>query len=146
MKDCEQVQSAEIELPPITIKSLPPLPPLYNPHPRRGPLIQYRVLGYAFTIEALAKWADKHQIKREQSNFNRRLVTLRVMAGRLPANWRRKAIVHDPRTGSLSSCIVIASNETPEELEMAQDMERICMFQKAVETTALPRWYRADLS
>ncbi|RDB21735.1 hypothetical protein Hypma_010874 [Hypsizygus marmoreus] len=50
------------ELPLLTRESIPRSPRLVNSHPTRGPLINLRVLGFSFTMEAQEQWSRDHGI------------------------------------------------------------------------------------
>jgi hypothetical protein len=123
---------------------MPPLPRIYNPDPRLGRIVKYRVLGYAFSRAALAKWADDHQIDREETEVNRRQLTWQAICRRLPPDCRRKTPVHTD-SGALASCIVIATNGTPEDLERAEDLKIIRTVQKILDARTPPKWYRPEI-
>jgi hypothetical protein len=130
-------------MPLLAADSLPPLPPLYNPDPRLGPITKFRVLGYTFTWESIAKWADDHGIKAHGNHINRRAVTLRAICRRLPPDCRRWSAVHT--AGTLLTCVVVATNDTQDELNRAQDLEMIHAVQKVLDRDTPPKWYIPDL-
>jgi hypothetical protein len=142
----DSTQSCELELPLITAKSIPPLPRLYNPDPRLGRIVKYRVLGYAFSRAAVARWADDHQIDPDETEVNRRRLTWQAMCQKLPPDCRRISLVHTD-SGALARCIVVATNGTSEDLKRAEDVEMINTVQKVLDASGTPpKWYHPEHS
>jgi hypothetical protein len=121
----------------ITAKSLPPLPNPFNRNPSVGSISRYLVFGFIYPTDAVIKWADDHKIGLGEKMFQD---TWRAIAQRLPRECRNLALVV-ARTGTVS-CVVIATNETPEKLKRAEDLDMIRVVQGVLHYLLPPKWYR----
>lgn len=99
----------------------PPLPDPFNRNPSVGTVSSYLVIGFIYPTDAVIKWADDHKISLGKKMFQRRQDTWQAIAQRLPRECRNLALVV-ARTGTVS-CIVITTNETPEKLKRADDLD-----------------------
>jgi len=129
-----------LKLPLITAESLPPLPEPFNRNPSLGPISRYLVLGFVYPSKVLMNWADDHKVGLGESVLQRRQETWQAIAQRLPRECRKVALVVT-RTGAVS-CIVIATNENPEKLKRAEDLDMIRTVQGALHIRVPPKWYR----
>ena len=86
------------------------------------------------------KWADDHKVGLCKKMVQRRQETWRAIAQRLPNECRKVALVVT-RTGAVS-CIVIATNETPEKLKRAEDLDMVRTVQGVLHYRLPPKWYR----
>jgi hypothetical protein len=130
----------KLELPLITAESLPPPPDPFNRNPSLGPISRFLVFGFVYPTDAVIKWADDHKIGLGNKLFQRRQDTWRAIAQRLPRECRNLALVV-ARTGAVS-CIVVATNGTPEKLKRAEDLDMIRTVQGVLHYLAPPKWYR----
>jgi hypothetical protein len=85
------------------------------------------------------KWADNHKVGLGKNVLQRRQETWQAIAQRLPRECRKVAIVV-ARTGAVS-CIVIATNENPEKLKRAEDLDMIKTVQGVLHYRIPPKWY-----
>jgi len=116
-----------------------PRPNPFNRNPCLRPISRYLVIGFIYPSKVLMKWADDHKIGLDKKVVQRRQETWQVIAQRLPHECRYVAIVV-ARTGAVS-CIVIATNETPEKLKRAEDLDMIRTVQGVFHYRAPPKWY-----
>jgi hypothetical protein len=130
----------KLKLPLITAESLPPLPDPFNRNPTLGPISRYLVFGFVYPWAVLTKWADDHKIGLDKKIVQRRQDTWRAIAKRLPRECRNVALVVT-RAGAVS-CIVIATNENPEKLKRAEDLDMIRTVQGILHVRVPPKWYR----
>jgi len=140
-KDCAQSREPELSL--IAANSMPRRPRLYNTDPSSGRIVKFYVLGYPLPSDALMKWANDNQIAPDKTNNNRRHLTWQAICRRLPEDCRRWAVV-PTEAGSLAHCVVVATNETPEDLNRAEDLEMIGNVQKVVNVHTPPKWYHPE--
>jgi hypothetical protein len=103
---------------------------------------RYLVFGFIYPTDAVIKWADDHKIGLSEKMFQRRQDTWRAIAQRLPIECRNLALVI-ARTGTVS-CIVIATNESPEKLKRAEDLDMIRTVQGVLHYLLPPKWYRVS--
>lgn len=126
---------------PLTADSMPRQPRLYNADRRLGHLVKLYVLGYPLSTNDLLKWADDNQIAPDKTKNNRCHLTWRAIFGRLPQNCRRWVLV-TTEAGSLANCVVIATNDTPEDMKRAEDLETIRTVQTIMGVYMAPKWYK----
>jgi hypothetical protein len=90
----------------------------------------------------LIAWADKQELSLHKAPLHRQDEALRKIVAKLPANGRCMALVSHKENGQAANCLMVGSNKTSKDLEMAQDLERIKQFQEALMTEEPPQWYR----
>jgi len=116
-----------------------PAPPLRD----RQAGVQLQVCGYAMRYCDLIAWADKQQLSLHKAPLHRQDEALRGIVTKLPANGPRvMTLVSHKENGQAANCIMVGSNKTLKDLELAQNSERIKQFQVALMTEEPPQWYR----
>ncbi|KAF8231248.1 hypothetical protein L208DRAFT_1399248 [Tricholoma matsutake] len=136
-------QSSKPDLPLAAANSRPRRPRLYNTNPRLGPIVRLYVFVLPLTNSDLLKWADDNQLAPEKTDHNRTYLAWKAIFRILPEDCRRHALVNIER-GAILNSIVVATNETPEDLERANDKEIIKAVQKAVGVYTPPKWYKPE--
>ena len=123
---------------------MPRQPRLYNPDWHLGRLVKFYVLGYPLLSDALIKWADDNQIAPDTTWNNRRHLAWRGICQSLPQDCRRWALVNTD-AGALAHCVVVATNDSPEDMKRAEDLEMVRTVQKVVSVYTPPKWYKRVL-
>jgi hypothetical protein len=123
---------------------MPPPPRLYNIDQSLGPVFKFYVLGYAMTSDALIKWADSKHIAPDKTSNNRRHLTWRAICKKLPGSCRRWATV-TLENGSIANCVVLATNDSLEEVKRAENLEIIRAVQKVLQVDTPPKWYKVAM-
>lgn len=136
----DSTQSCELDL--LTADSMPPPPRLYNIDRSLGPIVKFYVLGYAMTNNALIKWADNKHIAPDKTSNNRRHLTWRAICKKLPESCRPWATV-TLENGSIANCVVLAANDSMEEVKRADNLGVIRAVQKVVQVS--PKWYKVAM-
>jgi hypothetical protein len=90
------------------------------------------------------KWADSNQIGPEETEINRSFMTWEEISRRLPGSCRRWALMIT-KGGSAANGVVIATNDSVEDMKRAENLERIRTVQKVLELDTLPKWYKIRL-
>ncbi|RDB21979.1 hypothetical protein Hypma_011007 [Hypsizygus marmoreus] len=131
------------ELPLITRDSIPTSPRIANTRRNLGPLVNLRVLGFAFPMEAQEQWCVDHGIGLEEDDtyLDRVNMCWKHLPRALPPDCRRTATIDLGPNFGLASCIVVATNKTLEDLGRAEDIEMIRRVQAIIGATKPPAWY-----
>ena len=108
----------------FTVDSMPLQPRLYNIDRRLGPVIKFYVLGYPLTSSGLIMLADSNQIAPEKTRNNRRHLTWRAIC-RKP-RWAVVTI----EAGSITNCVIVATNDSLEDMKRSDALETIRTVQK----------------
>ena len=101
------------------------------------------MFGYALSHDELLKWADDNQLAPEKTEINRTYLTWEAIFRKLPGDCRRWARVKC-EDDSIGHGVVIATNETREDMTRAKDMEMIMAVQKVVNVDTPPKWYKLE--
>lgn len=134
------VQPPKEHMPLANAPSMPHWPCCYNRDLCLGPMVRFYVFGYALSSDALLKWADNNQFAPEKDDHNRCYLTWGAIAQRLPEDCRQWALV-TTKDGATQNCIVIASNGMPDDMERANDLEKIKAVQEVVDVRTPLKWY-----
>ncbi|KAF8632324.1 hypothetical protein AX17_004879, partial [Amanita inopinata Kibby_2008] len=121
----------------LTLKDLPPSPPLQNIHEELGPVAKYQVFGYAVPDAYLLRLANDYDIAPGTLDHNRVAETWRFIENQLPKLKYGHAFVLD-----YFHCLVIASNKSRQHLDRAKDLDTIHRVQEILGVHGPPRWYR----
>ncbi|KJA18697.1 hypothetical protein HYPSUDRAFT_69758 [Hypholoma sublateritium FD-334 SS-4] len=97
------------------------------------------VFGFIFSLNRKLAWANKHNISPNRPRVYRAEDAFKEIGRRLPAAFRRVALVHDAK--SPVSCLVICSNRTEAELAKARDPDILRIYHDVVGIERTPRWY-----
>lgn len=89
------------------------------------------------------KWADDNQIAPEKTDINRTYLTWKAIFRKLPEDCRRWARVRC-EDGSVGHGVIIATNETLEDMKRAKDIEMIKAVQKVVDVNTPLKWYKLE--
>jgi hypothetical protein len=88
--------------------------------------------GYPATNDFFTSWADRHDFCLDRTPQRRAENAFWEILNRLPDDLRRICLIHPrQRSSTLTTCIVVASNRTREDLQMALDKNLIKMFRKS---------------
>ncbi|RDB21911.1 hypothetical protein Hypma_011006 [Hypsizygus marmoreus] len=130
------------ELPLITRDGIPPSPRIANTRRSVGPLVNLRVFGFPFPMDAQEQWCVDHNIGLEEDDtyLDRVRMCWKHLPRALPPDCRRTATIDLPHRG-YSACIVVATNKTPEDLKRVEDIEMIRKVQAIIGATEPPAWY-----
>ncbi|KAF8894651.1 hypothetical protein BD779DRAFT_1502253, partial [Infundibulicybe gibba] len=121
----------------ITTQSLPPSPPLRVPG--KFPL---RVLAFPMNNEDIVRWVDFHKLGREGLGNHMKFHVFYKNAGKyLPRHCARVTVNIGNRRGERWA-VVVATNNSQESLDMAQDVEMIEGVRVELQLTEPPRWFR----
>jgi hypothetical protein len=116
-------QASDCILPLITRELLPRSPGLANAHSINGPVVYFRILAYPLRMKHALKWAEDNQVSVGRKPHMRRKLVLPAILCRLPHDCRRIAAV--PLGGGAAAfSVVVATNNTAEDLEMIQNVQR----------------------
>ncbi|KAF8808153.1 hypothetical protein BYT27DRAFT_7190271, partial [Phlegmacium glaucopus] len=119
---------------------LPKPPGLYNPSSRNGPVVRFQALAFGMPMETLEKWADDNQVAIDKRPHTKRDIAWKVLFGKL-RHLRCKASIVPVRGVGVCRAVVVAHNQTPEDLKMGEDLEMIRAVQNILGTTKAPIWY-----
>jgi len=129
-------------LPLTTLNDIGKPPPVMNDDPRMGRLVRLKVLAFPFPPERQDKWADLHKFALHSDSFNRNIETVMEIRRRIPQTCWLGLVPYDGKRNVGCTAIIVASNATPEELELAQDLTQIRVVQKILSTKEPPYWVR----
>ena len=120
----------------------PPHPvPLRNTRPSAGGLVPYQVFGFPILTEDLEAWANRLNVDPNLGKLTRQEHAWRILRRSVPAEYKcHSKAVRFPRT-SAATCIIIGSNNTPEDLARTQDITLIKNVHKAIRTREPPDWF-----
>ncbi|KJA17820.1 hypothetical protein HYPSUDRAFT_46001 [Hypholoma sublateritium FD-334 SS-4] len=96
------------------------------------------VFGFIFSHNRKLAWANKHNIFPDRHPLHRTEKALKEIARRLPASFRRVALVHDAKSPVI--CLVICSNKTEAELAKAKDPDILRIYHDVVGIERTPGW------
>lgn len=124
---------------PVTLQNLPSPPLIRNLDRAKGPLVRFRVFGFAVLWSELAIMAknlgydDGHH---QMGGSARVWKELQIQA----APWcRRYSVV---KAGEMTSmCLVLATNRTAEDLAKWQNIEAIVAVRKVIGLGRMPKWH-----
>ncbi|KAF8894652.1 hypothetical protein BD779DRAFT_1502257 [Infundibulicybe gibba] len=121
----------------ITADSIPPSPPLRIPGK-----IPLRVLAFPMNGEDIVRWVDFHKLGREGLGKNMKYHVFRNNAAKyLPRHCLNATVNIGNRRGERWA-VVVATNNSQESLDMAQDAEMIERVRVELQLTEPPRWFR----
>lgn len=124
----------------MTLQSLPSPPLVRNVDRAKGPVVRFRVFGFAVLWSELAIMAKNlgyNDGKQQMGGSVRAWNELQVQA----APWtRRFSIVKAGRVTSM--CIVLATNKTAEDLAKMENIEAIEAVRRVIGLGKMPEWYR----
>jgi hypothetical protein len=135
-------KSKQPRLPLTTLDDIGKAPSLMNDDPRRGRRVRLKVLTFLFSPERQDKWADLHKFALHSDSFNRNIETVMEIRQRIPQTWRLGLVPYNGKHNIGCTAIIVASNATLEELELAQDLMQIQVVQKILGMEEPPYWVR----
>ncbi|KAF8075286.1 hypothetical protein FPV67DRAFT_626197 [Lyophyllum atratum] len=138
----ESPETPKLPRPPLTLDDIGEAPPLMNRDPRRGPRVGLKVLAFPFPPERQIEWADLNQFAMDINGFNRKLQAVGHMRRRIPKTCRVGLVPYPGTRNIPCHAIIVASNATPEKLNLAADLEQIRAVQKLLSTDEPPYWVR----
>jgi len=133
-------QASDPNLPVLTRELLPKSPRLANGRCINGPIVYFRVLAFPLRMKDALKWAEDNQVGVGRKPHVRRELVLPTILSRLPPHCRRIALVPLSNGGAALS-VVVATNETAEDLARADDLETMQHVQRVMGTSQPPAWY-----
>jgi hypothetical protein len=80
----------------------------------------------------------------EETKNNRIFLTWEEISRSLPGSCRRWAFMIT-EDGSIENGVVIATNDSMEDMKRAENLKRIRTVQKVLELDTLPKWYKIRL-
>ncbi|KAG5640637.1 hypothetical protein DXG03_007700 [Asterophora parasitica] len=127
----------------LTLEDLGKTPPLRNQDIRKGPRVSHRVLVFPFGEKAKDAWAKFYDLAQDEpSSMNRHLQVITELRHHLPRTCKLCLI---PRKGDRNDSqhgYFVASNETPEQLALAKDLETIQRVMDILQAKKPPYWER----
>ncbi|KAG5640639.1 hypothetical protein DXG03_007702 [Asterophora parasitica] len=127
----------------LTLGDLGRTPPLRNQDKSLGRRVAHRVLVFPMSEEALDAWAEFYDIVQDEpSAMNRRIQVFQQLGYHLPRTCKLGLI---PRSGDRDDCqygYFVASNATPQDLELAKDLKVIQRVMDVLQAREPPIWER----
>ncbi|KAF8870383.1 hypothetical protein BD779DRAFT_1478930 [Infundibulicybe gibba] len=122
----------------ITADSIPPSPPLRVPGK-----IPLRILAFPMNGEDIVRWVDFHKLGREGLGEHMKYHVFHKNAGKYLPRYCLRAYVDIGKGRGERIAIVVATNNSQESLDLAQDIESIERVRVELQLAEPPRWFRS---